>query len=292
MRITPLDISRNFLSDMGTLNQDLAEVNRQISSGKKLNQLADSPSGSAELVSLGKLEAENDQYTFNSNASSLYLKVADSSLNDVNNLITSIYTRGSQAATDGVTADSRAAIAEEVRSLRDQIVSLANSQVNGRYLFAGSAISQTAFSTSGDAITYNGDDTVSSIGVSAGVDIPMSFAGNEVFDSAFAAVNSLLAGIDSNDISSINAALSEFSTVLSGLSRIRADVGTNMGVLENIQARLDSQDTILTEQRSQIEDADSVQAAVQLSQMQSGLEAAMSAGATILQQRNLFDILG
>ena len=48
MRVTPLEISRNFLSDIGTLNNDLARFSRQISSGKLLTQLKDSPVGSAE----------------------------------------------------------------------------------------------------------------------------------------------------------------------------------------------------------------------------------------------------
>jgi flagellin-like hook-associated protein FlgL len=48
----------------------------------------------------------------------------------------------------------------------------------------------------------------------------------------------------------------------------------------------------MKEQRSQVEDTDMAKAVVQMNQTQTALQAAMSAGASVLQQSNLFDILG
>ena len=138
MRVTQSEIYRNFMSDIETLSDASSRIGRQVTSGKKLNQLKDSPSGSAELVSLTKLASEIDQYRSNTDKGSLYLNVADSALNEVTNLLSSIYNKGSQASADTVNDEARAALAYEVRSLREQIVSLANSEVNGRFLFAGS----------------------------------------------------------------------------------------------------------------------------------------------------------
>jgi flagellar hook-associated protein 3 FlgL len=292
MRITQSELCRTFLSDLGTLNEDLTALSRQISSGKKLTDLKDSPSGSADLVSLKKLESEIDQYRFNTNAGSFYLNVADSALNEVNNLVTSIYASGSRSSSDIVSEESRAALANDVRSLRDQIFSLANSQVRGRYIFSGSLVTTIPFSIAGDVVSYSGDDSVNSICVDDGTEVQMNFSGSAVFDPIFDAVNSLLTAMDSNDTSSINTALSQFAFVLSGLSQVRGQIGTNMSTLENIESRLDSRETSLKEQKSRIEDADMAQAVVQLNQTQTALQTAMSAGGSILTQSNLFDILG
>ncbi len=292
MRITQAEISRSFLADLGTLNGDLASLSRQVSSGKRLTDLKDSPAGSAELVFVANQEAEIDQYRFNSDAGSLYLGVADSTLNEVNNLFTSVYAKGSQAASDSVNDDARASLAYEVRSLREQIVALANSQVNGRYLFAGSVVSAPPFSVDGDAVVYDGDDSVHSIRIDSGLEVPMSFSGSEVFDSVFTVIDALLAGIDGNDVSAIKASLEEFSSALSGLSLVRGRIGSNMSALEAVKARLDSRETGVKEQRSRIEDANMAEAVVQLNQTKTALDAAMSAGASVLQQSNLFDILG
>jgi flagellar hook-associated protein 3 FlgL len=292
MRITQSELCRTFLSDLGSLNEDLTLLSRQISSGKKLTDLKDSPSGSADLISLKKLESEIDQFRFNTDAGSFYLNVADSALNEVNNLVTSIYASGSQSSSDIVSEDARAALTNDVRSLRDQIFSLANSQVRGRYIFSGSLVTTIPFSIAGDAVSYSGDDNVNSIRVDDGTEVQMNFSGSEVFDPIFDAVNSLLTAMDSNDTSSINTALSQFASVLSGLSQVRGQIGTNMNTLGNIVSRLDSKETSLKEQRSRIEDADMAQAVVQLNQTQTALQAAMSAGGSILTQSNLFDILG
>jgi flagellar hook-associated protein 3 FlgL len=292
MRVTQSEISRNLLSDIGTLNEDLARFSRQVSSGKLLNQLKDSPSGSAELVSLAQLDSDIDQYRFNTDAGTLYLSAADSALNEVNNLATSIYAKGSQATSELISDDVRAALASEIRSLRDQIVALANSEVRGRYIFAGSEVATAPFLLGGDSITYQGDNTVNTLSVDAGAEVQMNYSGNAVFNSTFAAISSLLTAMEGNDAAGIQTALSQFSPALTDLSKVRAQVGSNMNALENVQSRLELRGISVREQRSRIEDANMAQAAVQLKQTQTALDAAMSAAGSILTQRNLFDILG
>jgi flagellar hook-associated protein 3 FlgL len=263
-----------------------------VSSGKRINSLKDNPSGSAELVRVAEQESRVDQYQFNSSAGSLSLGVADSTLGEVNNLITSIFTQGSQAASENVNAEDRAAMAENIRSLREQIVSLANSQVNGRYLFAGSAVKDAPFSIEADSVSYAGDNAVSSINVDEGIEVPASFDGNEVFAPVFSAIDSLLAGMDGSDIAGVRAALDQFASTLSGLSQVRGQIGSHMSALDNVKSLLDSRETTMKEQRSQVEDTDMAKAVVQMNQTQTALQAAMSAGASVLQQSNLFDILG
>jgi flagellar hook-associated protein 3 FlgL len=283
---------RNLLSDLGNLNQDLSRYSSQVSSGKLLNHLKDSPSGSAELVSLAKLESDIDQYLSNTNTGNLYLGVADSALNEVNNLVTTIYSKGSQGASEIIGDGVRATLASEVRSLRDQIVALANSEVRGRYIFAGTKVAAAPFLLEGDTISYQGDSIVNTLSVNTGTDVQMNYSGEAVFNSVFAVIDSLLTALDGNDIAGVQTALSQFSPAMSALSMVRAQVGSNMSMLENVQAHLGSQQTSVKEQKSQIEDADMAQAAVQLKQTQTALDAAMSAASSVLTQRNLFDILG
>lgn len=292
MRVTQSELSRTFLSDLGTLNEDLTALSRQISSGKRLTDLKDSPSGSADLVSLTRLESEIDQFRFNSDAGTFYLNVADSALNEVNNLLTSIYASGSQSSSNIISEDARAALATQARSLRDQVLALANSQVRGRYIFAGSLVTEAPFTIEGDGVTYHGDDGINRLRVDNGTEIQMNFSGRQVFDPVFGAINSLLTAMDSNDTAAINTALGQFAGVLSGLSQVRGQIGAGMSTLENVASRLDSRETTLKEQRSRIEDTDMTQAVVQLKQTQTALQTAMSAGGSILTQSNLFDILG
>ena len=292
MRVTQLEMCRSLLSEMGNLNQDLSKYSSQVSSGKLLNSLKDSPSGSAELVSLAKLGSDVDQYLSNTNTGNLYLNVADSALNEVNNLVTTIYSKAGQAVSETISDDVRATLASDVRSLRDQIVTMANSEVNGRYIFAGTKVTSSPFLLQGDTVSYQGDGTVNTLTVDAGTDVQMNYSGDAVFSPIFSTINTLLTALDGNDISAIQTAMSQFAPTLSALSTVRAQIGSNMNVLENVQTRLGAQQTSLKTQTSQIEDADMAQAAVQLKQTQTALDAAMSATSSVLTQKNLFDILG
>jgi flagellar hook-associated protein 3 FlgL len=292
MRVTPLEIGRNFLGGLEDLNDRLNDINKQVSSGKKLTDLKDSPVGSAQLVALSEQAADVDQYQSNLNSGSYFLGMADSILNEVNNLTTAIFTKGSQAASGSTTNDARATLASEVRSLRAQLVALANSQVNGRYIFAGSKTDQAPFEVAADAVVYHGDSAVNAISVEDGLQVKQGVSGSAAFSSIFSTVDSLLSNLDDNNTSGIKSSLETFASALSQLNIARGEVGANLGILQELKTTLDARETSLTEQRSRVEDADMAQAVVQLSQVQSALQAAVSAGGSILQQSNLFDILG
>lgn len=292
MRVTVTEMYRNFLSDLETLSTNYNRVSRKISSGKRISQLKDSPLGSAELASLTELASEIDMYRSNMSSGSYFLKAAESALNEVNNIFTSIYTRGSEAGSELMTTEARAAIATEVRTLRDQILSLANSQARGRYLFGGSQTLSPPFELTGDSVTYLGDDYTNSVAVNEGVEVEFDVTGSETFNSVFASIESLLTALDANDISGIQSALGQFSSAFTELGQARGQIGANLSVLNNITTVLDSKELNIKERRGVIEDADMAEAAVQLGQIQTALQAALSAGGSILSKPNLFDILG
>jgi flagellar hook-associated protein 3 FlgL len=292
MRITQSETCRNFASDLETLNDVYYKISRQVSSGKRLTRLSDSPEGSADLLSLTDLAAGIDQFRSSAGTVSYFLGTADSVLNEVNNLFTSVYSRGSQAASETVGEDARATIATEIRALRDQIVALANSQTKGRYLFAGSMVTAAPFVIAGDSVRYVGNEDINSIRVEEGTDVKQGVSGAEAFSSVFSSIESLLSAVDSNDVSAIGTALSRFQSAFSELGLARGKIGANLNLIQNVQSRLDGQETSLKTRRSEIEDTDMANAVVQLGQVKTALNTALSAGGTILSQRNLFDILG
>jgi len=292
MWITQSGAYRNFISNLETLNETLNQISQQVSSGKKLNDLHDSPAGSAELLALTDLASEIDQFRSSTGTVLYYLQTADSVLNEVHNLITSIYAKGSQAATGTVGEDVRSTLATEIRSLRDEILSLANTQTKGRYIFAGSMVASAPFAIAGDSVSYQGDADINRIFVDQGTEVQPGVSGSEAFNAAFAAIESLLSAIDANDISAIQSSLGQFAAALSASGQARAKLGANLNLLVNVQTRLNARETSLKEHRSRIEDTDMASAIIQLNQAQTALRTALSAAGSILPQRNLFDILG
>jgi flagellar hook-associated protein 3 FlgL len=292
MRVTDTMTCRNLVSNLEMLNEQLDTVNQQISTGKRFVHLRDSPATAAGSVLLQAQAADLDQYKANNDSSSFFLQVADSALNSVQNLVTTIQTKGSEAASGTVNATDRATLASDIRSLRDQVLSLANSEVRGRYIFAGSEVTSPAFTISGDTVTYEGDDEISTNQVGDNLQVQQNVVGSTVFSPIFDSIKALLSAIDGGDQASIQQALGQFSSSLNGLILGRGQVGEELSKTENIRTENDTEEVNLTAQQSRLEDANTAEAATQLSQLQTALKATLAAGQTVLQEQNLFDFLG
>jgi len=171
------------------------------------------------------------------------------------------------------------------------LFSLANTEVRGRYIFAGSQITKPAFTISGDTVTYEGDSEANAIVVNDGLQVHLNVAGSSVFAPVFTNINQLLTAIDSGDQAGIQTALNSFSSTMGAIGQIRAQVGVDMSTLENSKSQLDTRRTALDARQSTVGDADMAQAATQLTQIQTALKAALSAQ-SITTQNNLFDFLG
>jgi flagellar hook-associated protein 3 FlgL len=290
MRVTPTISYRNFMAGLETLNSRLEEANLQIATGKKLAHLDDSPAGSAELVGLRADISEVDQFKSNGETVSYFLTMADSALNSVHNLVSSIFSKGSAAVSGATTQALRQAAAEEIRSLRDQILSDANTEVRGRYIFAGSKVLSQAFSITGDAVTYHGDGYANAVQVGDGLTVTQNVPGSEVFDDVFAGIETLVQALDGNDPTAAKAALGQFSGMLQGLSLARAQVGSDLGRLETQHSELDTTETNLRTRQGKVEDADMSKVVTELTTVKTALDATLTAR-SMMGQNNLFDFL-
>jgi len=292
MRMTQLQSSRNLMSDLGKLNKSFIDANRQLSSGKKLNSLSDSPLGSAALVDITEQSLRLESYRSNINASSYQLKTADSVLNEAQSILASAFTVGSEGANETINSDSREALGLQVAMLRDQMLSVANTQADGLYIFAGTKVTTTPFTLSGGTVSYQGNTDAKSIPVSDGVEVVSGVTGAETFTAIFAALDELVAAFDADDTNAIQTALGKFAAAETELGQARGRVGTSLAMVEKLSGMLDSREIVLTEQRSNIEDANEMETVVRISQLQTAIDAALSSGGAILQQSTLFDLIG
>lgn len=332
MRVTQLETSRSILNDLDRLNRLFTDTNYQLSSGKKLTKLSDSPLGSSDLVDITEQALRLDAYRFNIIQSTYQLRSADNSLNQVTNILTTVFTLGSNAANEPTNKEGRQAILNQMETLREELVALGNTQVEGRYIFAGTDVftkpfelvkvdpsagtpphtilppPHTALNTDLFETKYNGNNIVNSIPVGDGVEVVGSISGQDLI----AALNSVddiinaikesipreleagpppvVAGIDNAE--GIGKALENFDAVVSAFSQARGKIGVGLNLVERMSAMIDSRDLILKEQRGRIEDANLAEVAMRIGQLQTALNAAVSSGGVILQQRTLFDYIG
>lgn len=161
----------------------LAELQEQLSSGKRLLKPSDDPTGTSQVLRLNQAITETEQYQRNANNALNRLSLEESTLDSVQNSLLRIRELTVQGANSTLGNSDRAAIAQEVRERLSELLGLANTRdANQEYLFSGYQVTNPPFSqTANGTLIYNGDQGQRSIQVSSGRQIPDSDSGNDVF---------------------------------------------------------------------------------------------------------------
>jgi len=163
----------------------MAEVGRQLASGKQMVTPADDPRAASQALGVSQASAVNSQFTASREAARRSLSAEEYELDQI--------TRALQAATpllvkagNGTLSDAaRNSIATDLEGIRAQLVGSANAQDgNGRYLFAGHDVDTQPFADAGNGrVTYAGDDGLQKLQVDASRQMAVNDVGTDVFAS-------------------------------------------------------------------------------------------------------------
>jgi len=207
MRVTQQSLINNFLRNLNETNSRLLKVNREISSGRRVERPEDDPVAAAAITRVSSQINETEQFSENIQQSLSNLNTMDSTLGD----ISAIFIRGRelavQAANATLSETERDAIAMEVNQLLESMVQIGNSTIGTSAIFAGHETLGQPFevvrgSDAGevrDVITldgeirhdlnannitrviYKGDNQNTSIEVDRKLEVDSNITGHEVF---------------------------------------------------------------------------------------------------------------
>ena len=102
----------------------------------------------------------------------------DKTLNDLSQTMVQFKTKLIQAANDIHSTASREAIANDLQSLKEHFISLANTSIGGNFLFGGSRVDKPPFDHSGN---YYGNDEKLSVLLGSSNLVPYNITGQELF---------------------------------------------------------------------------------------------------------------
>ncbi|MBI5558227.1 MAG: hypothetical protein HY885_11375 [Deltaproteobacteria bacterium] len=137
MRITTRMIYRNMSHDLNKLNSDVQTINKQISSEKQMGSISDNPANIVNVLGLRNNIATIAQYQENLSYGKTMVTAAETALSQMKDLMMQANNLTLQASNDSLSMADREIVAEEVGSLLDQAISLANTRINGKYIFGG-----------------------------------------------------------------------------------------------------------------------------------------------------------
>lgn len=295
MRLTNNMVIRNFVRNVSVTAGNVNKYQTQIQTGKSFQYASDAPISAAKSIRYKSKIAQLEQNEKNIEDANELMKVTESALNSYDDILQRISELAVDAANGTRGDEERDAIATEINQLKSEIVSIANTKYNGRYIFSGFETEKTLLNDDG---TYNMDVTTAGVGKEAinysigfGSSIQVNTLGPDVFGGngeegekagVITNIDNLINAMkngDSSEISKAGAALEDdLQICLDSL----ADIGAKMNRLELTKNRVENSLTNITESLSLNEDADYAEAATNLANSKTIYEAALAAGAKTL----------
>ncbi|MDE3180517.1 MAG: flagellar hook-associated protein FlgL [Acidobacteriota bacterium] len=265
-------------NDRENLNTDL----QQISSGKSVNLPSDNPAATASYIGDQAESGSNDAFQHSISTVQGALSTADSALGSVINNLNQALSLGVEGANGTNSPSELQGMAQEVQSIQQTVLALANTSYQGAYLFAGTNVTAAPYAVSGGSpsgVSYAGNADTNTIQVGPGQFVGANLPGSTIFNSAgadvFQALHDLSAALNTN--TNIKGALSELTTAFNAVNSQRTFYGNTLDQLTSVNSSLTQEQLTLSQQEGNLISADTAKAASNLAQDQTSLQGALEA---------------
>ena len=301
MRVASKSIYDEVRINLERATEDMIKANKVVSSGKRINKLSDDPTGLVDVLHLRSSLKNLEQLEKNIAVGKSWLQAGESALTQIFNILSEIKALCVQMVNSTQGATERAKAAIEVDGYLRQIISLANTQVGGRYIFGGTNTSTPPFEMddSGPApvVHYNGNENPFAIRIGKGQDVEVGRDGERIFGdddfdwsdpnagagNIFKGLLDLKSALENNDVDGIEKAMGRLDAYMDSVNNAISDTGIK-------QIRLDVKDNIIQdlklnyeERKSRLEDADIAKAIMDLTAKQTAYKAAIASSAKVMQ---------
>jgi len=288
-----MKISTSFLFDraterMSTIQNKLATTQAQLAVSKQVLSPSDAPDKAAAIQRIkGEIDRQSSHSALLKGALNRY-KAEETALSSANSILTRLKELSLQAANGTLGLSDKKSIAVEIKSLRDQLLSLGNTRDdNGNYLFSGTRVNTPAFSqNSTGSVVYNGDQTQTRIPAGVERTVQYTRAGTDVFQRVvrsdgsavgfFDALDQLVLAVDNGQTNSIEQSIADLTQMQNALGLSLAQTGSDQQV---VQSQLDviAETTLrMKSTLSDVEDLDYAAAVTRMNKEMMSMQAAMS----------------
>ena len=285
MRVANKTIYDIIKFNLGNITEELNRANKVVATGKRITELSDDPVGLTQALNIKSSLSNIEQLGRNISMGRSWLTASESALTQVQNQISDARALCVQMATATTGSAERASAAATVQNTLDEIVSLANTEVNGRYIFAGSKTDAAPFSRDNDTnvVTYNGDNKAFTMKIGRDATVEVGSDGEAVFGDIFTTLSDLKDALEADDVSGIQAAMSNLDTHFDRISTKISEIGSKMLRMETKEKIFQDLNITNTERLSKIEDADITEAIMDLKAKELAYKAALASSARVMQ---------
>ena len=292
-RVTALMTSEAMTANLNNDFARLSQTEDELSSGKSINQPSDNPYGASVVLSLNSQLSQLSSFSSNISDGTSWLNTASGALTDIQTMVQQVRELAVEGSNGTNTPATDQAAALEVNQLIDQIKQTANTTYDGNYIFSGNATTTAPYLT-GSTDTYQGNSGVvtreigpgSSVQINTDLSSVLGSGGSDglLLSSLRQIATDLNSGTPAAQTALGNADLTALDGNLQTLQATQANVGSISSRLTLAGSRIQSTQAGDTTELANTQDANMAQLATQYSTQTAGYQAALQAGAQIIQE--------
>jgi flagellar hook-associated protein 3 FlgL len=303
LRTPTTDLNRQSLLNLQNLQAQMAQNTLRLSSGNQITSPGDDPTGTATILDFQNSIQANTKFLQQTTSANNLLQSAADAFTGVIDGANNLQVLTQQALTSTTVGPATmSSIAPQVDAIRTNLLSLANTQSQGIYVFAGTLTTTPPFTdtgaptgTPGAPITYSGNSGIINLGVSATATVATNIPGNTAFGTGtsgdlFKAVNDLYNGLTANSAAAVQTASTELTSALNNLYQQQAVVGGRQAGLNALQTTISGINLSLQSAQSGIQSTNIPQTYTDLTTEQTAQSAILSTMAKT-NTNNLFNYL-
>lgn len=294
MRVSQNILSNTTLSNLNKNMSRMLALQEKLSTGREITRPTDGPLAFSQALGYRAVLDTHAQHNRNADNAMTWLSTTDSAIQEAGNILQRARELTVRGISDTMSGDARRAIANEVDELAKQMRAVGNSDLGGRFLFAGTDTTNLPYPD-------NGQDTNNTQGfaleMGTAVAVQYNTPGVDVFGrtglgsigqpsdptNMFKLMSDLTTALRENNQAGVSAILPQLDERHQKFLTAQSVVGGKMNRLLLIKERLADQSLNINKLKSKTEDADMTSLITDLNKQDAVYRASLAAGSRVIQ---------
>jgi flagellar hook-associated protein 3 FlgL len=266
--------------------RELHNLQMAISTGKRVNRPSDDPVATGQILGAKASASELTAQEHTITQGHLLLRYSDQVVGEMCSGITQVRELLLRAANDTLSPLALESLAQEINMIRESMMQLGNSQLEGRYLFAGRLDLQPPLVETADPahpVEYRGDSVSSTYRVGKDATVAVTIPGDRLFNFENASGERAITGVDTDlfsclaaaeeavrtgDKQQIQAASEQVNSFANHMLLCRGQIGVEDRRLELLEGVVQEGKLRMAEALSALQDCDMAEALTRLQMLQ------------------------
>jgi flagellar hook-associated protein 3 FlgL len=303
MRITQRMMTERAIEYMDENLKRLYQLQEKVASGKEFLRPSDNPSGVTSALNLRSVLKMNTAYLDSAASTESWMSATDFALIQTTQLATRALNLTRQGMSDTLGAEQRNTLAAELDIVLQQVLSVANTNHQGNYIFGGFQTVNPPFNlvdtnSNGtlDTVVRNGDTGTINRLIGPNLTVVQNINGYNMFNDLMVAIinarDSLRNNGDPNQFNDLQNAIAALETQINNVNEALTTNGARQREVRLTKDRLEKSQIELKSLLSQKEDVNLTEAISYLQHQQTVYQTVLEVGKRAISALSLFDLLG